>query len=158
MGSGQRAELLGGHAHQGRDVLEEVLHRAGARLQELAHAVVHVLVDIGQLVLLDAYGLRRKGGLLEFCRPGIGDLRQPCDLSGGFSGRLDPGDASGGSNSGSSGDGLASYRRVLLDVRSPLLRAARCLIQWAGKAADLGYQIEGEGSKAIRHSSLHWSE
>ncbi|MCY1293404.1 hypothetical protein D9M70_426630 [compost metagenome] len=154
MGSGQRAELLGGHAHQGRDVLEEVLHRAGARLQELAHAVVHVLVDIGQLVLLDADGLRRKGGLLEFCRPGIGNLRQPCDLSGGFSGRLDPGDSSGSSNSGSGGDGLARDSCVFLDVRSPLLRAARCLIQWAGKAADLGDQIQRQGAEGVGHGGL----
>ncbi|MCY1449119.1 hypothetical protein D9M71_658390 [compost metagenome] len=55
LGSGQLAELFGRDTNIGRNVLEEVEHGPAARLQELAHAVVHVLEDVGELVLFDAY-------------------------------------------------------------------------------------------------------
>ena len=43
----EAAELVSRHAHLRADVLEEVLHRASAVLQEIADLVVHILENVG---------------------------------------------------------------------------------------------------------------
>ena len=50
----QSRELVSRHTHARGDILEEVRHRPAAGLEEIPDPVVHVLQDIGQLLLFDA--------------------------------------------------------------------------------------------------------
>ncbi|WP_371747265.1 hypothetical protein [Acuticoccus sp. I52.16.1] len=80
LGTGEASELIGGDAHPRRDLLEEVRHGAAAGLEEVADAIVHVLQDVGELLLLDTY---RPGGArpaLEALGRGVGDLHELPEL------------------------------------------------------------------------------
>ncbi|EKX55589.1 hypothetical protein D516_4280 [Rhodobacter sp. AKP1] len=109
LGPRQVAELLRRDAHLRRDLLEEVLHLAAAGREEIAHLVVHVLQDVGELLLLDADALR--GGRPALQRPGrgVGNLRQPRDLVRRAGGRHDDaghGGADGGTDGRQRAEGL----------------------------------------------------
>ena len=76
-------ELVCRHPHPWRDVLEEIRHRAAAGLQEIAHAVIHILQDIGELFLLDPHRSGGRRPTLERLRVGIRHLGELANLIGG---------------------------------------------------------------------------
>ena len=99
---GKPCELVGRHPNPWRDVLEEIRHRPAARLQEIPHAVVHVLQDIGQLFLLDPHRGRGRRPALEDLGVGSGNLRKLADLVGGRDRRAGHRNASGRKRRGGS--------------------------------------------------------
>ncbi|OJY35110.1 MAG: hypothetical protein BGP11_00075 [Rhodobacterales bacterium 65-51] len=72
--------MISGDAYPRGDTLEEIRHRPAAGLQEIPDPVVHVLQDIGQLLLLDANRARPGRPALQRLGRRIGDLRELPDL------------------------------------------------------------------------------
>ena len=150
----QALELFRRNTDLRRDVLEEILHRAAARLEEVPDAVLNVFQDVRELVLFNADRPRASRHPLKLLGRLTGQPGKPLDLGPRIRRRLGQSEPRASRRSQARRDGkprLRDSRGHGRRLGPETVNILRALLQARGKRARVRKDVYGNVSYAFRH-------